>query len=206
MNVAPGSPGEHGLTALMLPLHDDIARLLGDKVKVRSVVVWYDQRGEFQPLVDELRGAPVSGGEIASVNVAGGPVSLIQFDGSMLQLRSPGPRPPAAGRPTACVRRAGPRRRPWGSRPHRGTRGRPSRSVNRVLGGRRGTIPRTACIYARQYRCRGRRGGHPDGRVCVAPFVLYRPPHEGGTIRVAPIAHARRAPADAPAGGRSRHR
>ena len=32
----------------MHPLHEDIARLLGDQVKARSVVVWYDQRGEFR--------------------------------------------------------------------------------------------------------------------------------------------------------------
>jgi hypothetical protein len=72
----------------MHPLHDDIARILGDKVKARSVVVWYDPRSEFLPFVDELRGTPAVRGEAATVSVGGGSVTLVQFDASMFELRA----------------------------------------------------------------------------------------------------------------------
>ena len=41
---------------LMHPLHDYVAKQLADKLKSDSVVVWYDERGEFAPFVDEVRG------------------------------------------------------------------------------------------------------------------------------------------------------
>ena len=73
---------------LMHPLHDDIARLLADRLKARSVVVWYDPRAEFVPFVDELRGAPANGAAITPVIIAGGQASLIQFAGSMFEIRA----------------------------------------------------------------------------------------------------------------------
>lgn len=36
-------------------LHTYIAKQLAEKIKARRVVVWYDQRGEFQDFVDELK-------------------------------------------------------------------------------------------------------------------------------------------------------
>jgi hypothetical protein len=72
----------------MHPLHDDIARLLGERVRARSVVVWYDPRGEFAPFVDELRGSPAEGAAIAPLNLAGGVASLVQFNGSVFELRT----------------------------------------------------------------------------------------------------------------------
>ena len=42
----------------MHPLHDYVAKQLADKIKSRRVVVWYDERSEFQPFVDEVRGDP----------------------------------------------------------------------------------------------------------------------------------------------------
>src|SRR5712692_11763050 len=74
----------------MHPLHDDIARLLADRLKARSVVVWYDPRSEFAPFVDELRGAPAHGAAITPVIIGGGQASLIQFSGSMFELRAIG--------------------------------------------------------------------------------------------------------------------
>lgn len=72
----------------MHPLHDDIARLLADRLKARSVVVWYDPRAEFVPFVDELRGTPANGAAITPVIIAGGPASLTQFAGSMFEIRA----------------------------------------------------------------------------------------------------------------------
>ena len=72
----------------MHPLHDDIARLLADQLKARSVVVWYDPRAEFAPFVAELRGAPASPGSIASVTLPGGQASLVEFAGSMFAKKS----------------------------------------------------------------------------------------------------------------------
>ena len=72
----------------MHPLHDDIARLLADRLKARSVVVWYDPRAEFAPFVDELRGAPADGATATTVLLAGRQSSIIQFAGSMFQLRA----------------------------------------------------------------------------------------------------------------------
>ena len=84
----------------MHPLHDDIARLLGERVRARSVVVWYDPRAEFVPFVDELRGSPADGAAIAPVNLAGGVTSLVQFAGSMFELRGSSNRSSAARRPS----------------------------------------------------------------------------------------------------------
>ena len=39
----------------MHPLHDYVAKQLADKLKDRRVVVWYDERGEFRPFVQEVR-------------------------------------------------------------------------------------------------------------------------------------------------------
>jgi hypothetical protein len=38
----------------MRPLHDSIAKLLAEQIKARRVVVWYDERAEFQPFVNKL--------------------------------------------------------------------------------------------------------------------------------------------------------
>jgi len=42
----------------MHTLHDYVAKQRADKIKERRVVVWYDEGREFQPFVDEVRGAP----------------------------------------------------------------------------------------------------------------------------------------------------
>jgi PglZ domain len=72
----------------MHPLHDDVARLLGERLKARSIVVWYDTRGEFQAFVDELRGGPAAAADPASVMLPGGSAQLAQFNGSMFELRA----------------------------------------------------------------------------------------------------------------------
>jgi hypothetical protein len=72
----------------MRTLHDYVAKQLADKLKSRRVVVWYDERGEFQPFVDEVRGGPRAVSEPGPVAVAGAKASLAEFAGSMFELRA----------------------------------------------------------------------------------------------------------------------
>ena len=72
----------------MHPLHDYVARQLADKIKSRQVVVWYDERCEFQPFVDEVRGGPRALNEPVLLAVAGAKASLAEYAGSMFELRA----------------------------------------------------------------------------------------------------------------------
>ncbi|MFE8597325.1 PglZ domain-containing protein [Archangium violaceum] len=72
----------------MHPLHDYVAKQLADKLKDRRVVVWYDERGEFQPFVDEVRGGPRASGEPVAVSVGGASARLAEYAGSMFELRA----------------------------------------------------------------------------------------------------------------------
>lgn len=72
----------------MHPLHDYVAKQLADKLKDRRVVVWYDERGEFRPFIDEVRGGPRSATEPVPVAVAGTKASLIEYSGSLFELRA----------------------------------------------------------------------------------------------------------------------
>jgi hypothetical protein len=72
----------------MHPLHDYVAKQLAEKIKARHVVVWYDERGEFQPFVDEVRGGPRTTSEPIPVAVAGAKASLAEYAGSMFELRA----------------------------------------------------------------------------------------------------------------------
>jgi hypothetical protein len=70
------------------PLHDYVAKQLADKIKSRHIVVWYDERGEFQPFVDELRGGPRTAIDAIAVSIAGSAASLAEYGGSMFELRA----------------------------------------------------------------------------------------------------------------------
>jgi hypothetical protein len=72
----------------MHPLHDYVAKQLADKIKSRRVVVWYDERSEFDPFVSELRGGPRSGSEPMVISVGGSSVQLTEYAGSMFELRA----------------------------------------------------------------------------------------------------------------------
>lgn len=72
----------------MHTFHDYVAKQLSDKIKSRRVVIWYDERGEFQPFVDELRGGPRAESEPIPVAVAGANASLVEYAGSMFELRA----------------------------------------------------------------------------------------------------------------------
>lgn len=66
-------------------LRDYITAQLADRVKERRVVVWYDQRAEFQPFVDELRGSSTA--DLVEVELGDTTVNLIAFHGSYYAVR-----------------------------------------------------------------------------------------------------------------------
>lgn len=72
----------------MHPLHDYVAKQLADKLRDRRIVVWYDERGDFQPFVNEVRGGPRAASELATVNVSGRMARLAEYAGSLFELRS----------------------------------------------------------------------------------------------------------------------
>jgi PglZ domain len=87
----------------MHPLHDYVVKQLADRIKARRVVVWYDERSEFGPFVDELRGGAragsklvgggrvggaVDGGGLVTIMLGGASVRLAEYAGSMFELRS----------------------------------------------------------------------------------------------------------------------
>jgi hypothetical protein len=72
----------------MHPLHDYVAKQLADKIKSRRVVIWYDDRGEFQPFVEEVRGGPRASSVPVAVEFGGSSARLAEYAGSMLELRA----------------------------------------------------------------------------------------------------------------------
>lgn len=72
----------------MHPLHDYVAKQLADKLRDRRVVIWYDERGELQPFVDEVRGGPRVASEPVAVGVAGIQAKLAEYAGSLFELRA----------------------------------------------------------------------------------------------------------------------
>ncbi len=72
----------------MHPLHDYIVRQLAEKLRARSVVVWYDPRREFAAFIAEIRGSARSSVEAVSVSVDGLQARLAEYNGSMFELRA----------------------------------------------------------------------------------------------------------------------
>lgn len=72
----------------MHPLHDYVAKQLADRLKSRRVVVWYDERSEFQPFFDEVRGVPRASSDPVAVSVSGVNARLAEYAGSMFELRA----------------------------------------------------------------------------------------------------------------------
>jgi hypothetical protein len=87
----------------MHPLHDYVAKQLEEKLKSRRVVVWYDERGEFQPFVNEVRGGPRSSSEPVAVSVGGATARLAEYAGSMFELRAAVEPHVSADNPTRVV-------------------------------------------------------------------------------------------------------
>jgi len=72
----------------MHTLYEYVAKQLADKIKERGVVVWYDERREFQPFVDEVRGSARTTSQPVSITVGGTKASLAEYAGSMFELRA----------------------------------------------------------------------------------------------------------------------
>jgi len=72
----------------MHPLHDYIARQIAERIKAHSVVVWYDPRAEFGPFIDELRGTFPDGTVPLEVTVGDIRATLVQYGGSMFEVRA----------------------------------------------------------------------------------------------------------------------
>lgn len=72
----------------MHPLHDYVAKQLADKVAARGVVVWYDERGELAPFVDELRSDVSAGHGPIQVQLGDRRIHLVESSGSLFELRS----------------------------------------------------------------------------------------------------------------------
>lgn len=72
----------------MHPLHDYVARQLAEKLKNRRVVVWYDPRAEFAGFVGEVRGRESTSSAAVPVTVAGTVTQLVEYDGSMFNVRA----------------------------------------------------------------------------------------------------------------------
>ena len=70
------------------PLHEYIVKQLAEKLKVRKVVVWYDDRREFLPFVVELRGDGWIDSGAAPVTIGGASTLLAEYSGSMFELRA----------------------------------------------------------------------------------------------------------------------
>ncbi|MDP3950389.1 hypothetical protein, partial [Microbacterium sp.] len=72
----------------MHPLHDYVANQLAEKLKSKKVVVWYDARREFAPFIEEVRGGIKTSSSAVSVTVEGVTTELVEYDGSMFELRA----------------------------------------------------------------------------------------------------------------------
>jgi PglZ domain len=72
----------------MHPLHEYVAKQLTDCIKARHLVVWYDDRREFVPFIEELRGAPKASGTISPVTIGDTNAHLAEYDGSFFELRA----------------------------------------------------------------------------------------------------------------------
>ena len=72
----------------MHPLHDYVAKQLAEKLKSKKLVGWYDARGEFVPVIAEVRGGPRTGSDPTLVSVAGIATRLAEYAGSMFELRA----------------------------------------------------------------------------------------------------------------------
>lgn len=70
----------------MHPLHEYIAKQVLEHIRNRGVLVWYDTRKEFASFIGELRPESQTG-SVVDVVVAGTPVRLAEYPGSMYQLR-----------------------------------------------------------------------------------------------------------------------
>jgi hypothetical protein len=72
----------------MHPLYEYVAKQLSERLKARKVVVWYDARREFAPFIAELRGGVRTSDEAVPVAMSGTAARLMEYSGSMFELRA----------------------------------------------------------------------------------------------------------------------
>lgn len=72
----------------MHPFHDYVARQVGEKLKERQIIVWYDPRQEFVSFINEVRGGQGTNGQVAPVTVSGLDAHLVEYAGSYFELRA----------------------------------------------------------------------------------------------------------------------
>ncbi len=72
----------------MHPLHEYVAKQLGDKIATRGVVVWYDERAELAPFVEELRRGAAGGSGPVEIQLGDRRVHLVESSASLFELRS----------------------------------------------------------------------------------------------------------------------
>jgi hypothetical protein len=87
----------------MHPLHDYISKQLAERLKARKVVVWYDVRREFASFIAELRGGARTNDEPVPVAISGIGARLIEYDGSMFELRAVAEPFVCRDAPTECM-------------------------------------------------------------------------------------------------------
>ena len=69
------------------PLHEHIAKRLGELLKKKKIVVWYDPPSDFSPFLDELVGNRDRAGCLYSVNIGGTETWIAEHTGSFFELR-----------------------------------------------------------------------------------------------------------------------
>lgn len=69
------------------PLHDYLAKQIGERLKKRRIVVWYDPKRELSSFVDELRHPTNRQNGLHGVNVGGVEAWLAEHAGSFFELR-----------------------------------------------------------------------------------------------------------------------
>jgi len=73
----------------MHPLHDYVAKQVGDRLKAKRILVWYDARAELAPFLGELRGAqPAVAGHLVPVSVGGTAAQVVEYAGSFFEVRA----------------------------------------------------------------------------------------------------------------------
>lgn len=68
--------------------HDYIAKQLNERLKQKSVIVWYDPRCEFYSFIDELLSTADRSSKVPNVMVAELPARLAVYAGSLFELRA----------------------------------------------------------------------------------------------------------------------
>ncbi len=71
----------------MNPFHEYLEKILSDHLKKRRVLVWYDQRREFSPFVDEILAGAEPRNGLFEVAVAEQDAFLARFQGSFFEIR-----------------------------------------------------------------------------------------------------------------------